>query len=53
MTLQETHKRIDEIINDYQETISRARSSRTKRQHKATMQFFKSIKKHLKPLPND
>ena len=50
MTRQEVHNRLDELIEDLEESSSRARTRGKKRSIKATLDFFKAIKKNLKPL---
>lgn len=49
-TLKEMHERISELIEDAEYRVTKARSPKSKRQGKLNVEFFQSIKKHLKPL---
>lgn len=50
MTLQETHDRIDELIEQAEYDSKAARNPKIKNRYKTTLEFFKAIKKHLKPI---
>jgi hypothetical protein len=53
MTLEETHNWVDEAIEDFEYKVKSARNPNNKRKSEWTLNLFKSMKKHLKPIPNE
>lgn len=50
MNLEQAHEVVENQIIDSQESLQRARTSKSKRIMKNTLAFWKAIKKHLKPI---